>query len=211
MPINGSLREMSLYNLLEILRAGSKSGVLLITSGDQRGMVYFAEGLVMDALLVRDINPEILALGGDALQQMLLWDDAVFTFDQAACIYEDMRSEQPAKISIEQFDQEDRAVSSRSQVLPKVTLDTHFDLVPQPPINGLAKVKLDMVQWRILSHVSPYQTLREICETTGIDTETALVHVTKLLSIGMLKVISEPSAAVPTQLSAHYYMPALVA
>jgi hypothetical protein len=209
MSINGLLRDMSLYNLLELLRAGTRSGVLLITNGDQRGMVYIADGVVMDALLVRDIDPAILAMGGEALRQMLGWDEGVFTFDQVARVESVISSLEPGEVALQY---EDVSQVPRSLELPSVTLDTFLDLVPQPPIGDMREVRLDMVQWRILSHVSPYQNVREICEATGLDAETALRNVMKLLAIGMVKVISpSPSAGVSTLLSSHYYMPALVA
>jgi hypothetical protein len=201
MAVNGSLDEMSLYTLLQILRDGERSGVLSLSRAEERGMVYVANGLVLDVVLIRTREQTVVAMGREALKKLLTWNDASFCFDQVLCLHTlalpepekpGYRSERPLPGAVIPLQSEE------------ITLSTRLDLVPHPPLHACSSVELDMVQWRILSHISPAQSLQMICTTTGIDTETMLQHVRILLSVGMVRIVSTPPRQVSTLLESSY-------
>lgn len=72
--VHGSLREMSLPEVIQIFSNGRKTGRLRITSGQQRGEVHFSEGMVFDATFgaIR---------GADAVYAMLALTDGEFELD----------------------------------------------------------------------------------------------------------------------------------
>jgi response regulator RpfG family c-di-GMP phosphodiesterase len=72
--VHGSLREMSLPEVIQIFSNGRKSGRLRVTSGPRIGEVHFAEGLVFDATYGG-------ARGADAVYAMLALVDGEFELD----------------------------------------------------------------------------------------------------------------------------------
>ncbi|MFO0708447.1 MAG: DUF4388 domain-containing protein [Sandaracinus sp.] len=72
--LSGSLRDMGLTEVVQVLGQGRKSGCLRIVSQHRVGEVYFGEGLVVHALFAQ-------ATGEEAFYQMLLLKDGDFKFD----------------------------------------------------------------------------------------------------------------------------------
>jgi response regulator RpfG family c-di-GMP phosphodiesterase len=72
--VSGSLAEMSLPDLVQILWHGRKSGALRLRRGVESGEVHFAEGLVVNAMWGK-------LRGEDAFYGMLRISDGEFAFD----------------------------------------------------------------------------------------------------------------------------------
>ena len=191
MALEGSLRDMSMVDLFQIFRMGPKSGILLLATGPERGIVYVAEGRPVDAVLVRGSERQVISSGEDAVMLLLQWDDATFTFrhDPAVC-------ERPIRI----FHDSDwlilegmRRRENPLRVLPHecITMDTKLEMatLPSSAENG---VNLDLNQWRILSQIAISQNIREICAKTGMVPEQAIRMVTELVAIGLVSIAQEP-------------------
>src|SRR4051794_12627034 len=80
MALEGCLQDMSLVDLIQIFRMGPKTGVLLLSSGSERGVIYVSAGQLVDAAIVRGPERQVLAVGEEAVLQLLQWEDASFTF-----------------------------------------------------------------------------------------------------------------------------------
>lgn len=74
--LSGSLRDMGLTEVVQVLGQGRKSGCLRLVSQHRMGEIYFAEGLVVHAALAQ-------VVGEEAVYQMLLLKDGDFKFDPA--------------------------------------------------------------------------------------------------------------------------------
>jgi response regulator RpfG family c-di-GMP phosphodiesterase len=72
--VSGSLAEMSLPDLVQILWHGRKSGALRLRRGAEAGEVHFAEGMVVNAMWGK-------LRGEDAFYSMLRISDGEFAFD----------------------------------------------------------------------------------------------------------------------------------
>lgn len=83
--LSGTLANMGVVDLLQVMEAGSKSGIVHLSSdpiksggfvaeGEERGTLFFRDGEVIDARLGRH-------KGLDAVYRMLLWDDGVFEIE----------------------------------------------------------------------------------------------------------------------------------
>src|SRR5688572_8513300 len=53
MALEGNLRDMALADLLQVFWMGSKTGILLLIAGPERGVIYVRDGRLIDAVLVR--------------------------------------------------------------------------------------------------------------------------------------------------------------
>lgn len=74
--MSGSLREMSLPDVVQLLANGRKSGRLEIESGNHRGEMGFSEGMVFEASFGH-------AVGEEAVYTMLMLDDGTFSIDSS--------------------------------------------------------------------------------------------------------------------------------
>lgn len=188
MALEGTLQDMSLSDLFQVFRMGPKTGVLLLTSGDERGVIYVAEGRLVDAVIVHGIGRTLLAGQDEAVIRMMLWDDASFTFSHSPNV-----RERPARMA---HDSEwlvmegMRRRDDPARALPyhTITLDTQLRLSPLPS-SAESGVSLDVNQWRILSQVSSAPNLRTICDATGIAPDQAIRTVAELLSIGLVEIV----------------------
>ncbi len=74
MPLEGSLKEFSLFEVLSLLKVAGKTGKLKVTSRDDRyGEIYLMEGKPVHAVFGK-------VIGEDALQKMIKLRDGYFNF-----------------------------------------------------------------------------------------------------------------------------------
>ena len=207
MALEGTLQDMSLSDLFQIFRLGPKSGVLVLNSGAERGVVYVTEGCLIDAALL-SAGRTVRAAQEEALIQMLLWENASFVFrhDPAVSQRANRISHDSDWIVMEGMRR--RADPARALPYHKLSLDTCLQLSPLP-IRTNSGVSLDMNQWRIVSLVSSNPNLRSICETAGIPHAQAIRTVAELMAIGMLEImIPPPTRPQPRPRPARPLMPA---
>ncbi|NTV62256.1 MAG: DUF4388 domain-containing protein [Oscillochloris sp.] len=188
MALEGTLQDMSLSDLFQVFRMGPKTGILLLTSGVERGIIYVSAGQLIDAVVVQSHDRSVLATQDEAVIRMLLWDDAHFTFRHSPAVSErSLRMGHDSEwLVLEGMRRRDNPASA----LPyhTITLDTQLQLSPLPS-SAESGVSLDVNQWRILSQVSSAPNLRIICDATGIAPEQAIRTVAELLSIGLVEIV----------------------
>jgi len=197
MALEGTLQDMSLSDLFQVFRMGPKTGVLLLSSDGERGIIYVAAGRLADAAVVRYADHTLLAAQEAAVIWMLLWDAAHFTFRHVPTVLD-----RPVRIG---HDSEWlvleglRRRDDPSGALPyhAISLDTQLQLSPLPT-SAESGVSLDVNQWRILSQVSSAPNLRTICDASGIAPDQAIRTVAELLSIGLVEIVPPPLPAAPT-------------
>ncbi|EFO81839.1 hypothetical protein OSCT_0236 [Oscillochloris trichoides DG-6] len=188
MALDGTLRDMSLSDLFQVFRMGPKTGILLLTSDEQRGIIYVAAGQLIDAAIMSAEDRSILASHDEAVIRMLLWDDARFTFRPTQSVLDrplrmEHDSEWLVMESLRRRDDPTKVISYHT-----ITLDTQLQLSPLPS-SAESGVSLDVNQWRILSQVSSAPDLRAICEATGIPPGQAIRTVAELLSVGLVEIV----------------------
>jgi hypothetical protein len=198
MALEGTLQDMSLSDLFQVFRMGPKTGVLLLVAGDERGVIYVAEGRVVDAALVSGVDRSVTAAHEEAILQMLLWDDASFVFrHDPSVLTRPVRVGHDAEwLVMEGMRRRDDP--ARSMPYHTINLDTQLQLSPLPS-SAESGVSLDVNQWRILSQISSSPNLRTICDATGIKPEQAIRTVAELMAIGLVEVVVPP----PTQRPRH--------
>jgi hypothetical protein len=188
MALEGSLHDMSLADLFQIFRLGPKTGVLLLASGPERGVIYVAEGRLIDAALVRGAERQLIGTGEDAILQLLQWEEATFTFRHDSAVLS-----RPARIV---HDSEwlvleglrRRQNPLRALPYQQITMDTQLEMAAVPS-GAESGVNLDLDQWRILSQIAISRDMREICEKTGMDAEKAIRTVTELVAVGLVEIV----------------------
>ncbi|MFV9503231.1 MAG: DUF4388 domain-containing protein [Oscillochloridaceae bacterium umkhey_bin13] len=196
MALEGTLQDMSLSDLFQVFRMGPKTGVLLLIAGNERGVIYVAEGRVIDAALLSSRERTVIASSEEAVIQMMLWDDASFVFKHDPSVL--TRAQRVAHDAEWLVMEGMRRRDDPTRALPyhRITLDTQLQLSPLPS-SAESGVSLDVNQWRILSQVSSSPNLRTICDATGIAPDQAIRTVAELMSIGLIEVVTPPPPPKP--------------
>lgn len=196
MALEGTLQDMSLSDIFQVFRMGPKSGVLLLNKEEERGVIYVAEGRLIDAFIVRGTERSVVSTGDEAVLQMLTWDDAGFVFrHEIATDQRPVRIEHDAEWLILEGMRR-RTDPLRSMPYQTITLDTELQLAALPS-SAESGVSLDVDQWRVLSQVASSQDLRAICDATGINPDKAIRIAAELLSIGLVEIAPPSQPAQP--------------
>jgi hypothetical protein len=188
MALEGSLHDLSLIDLIQIFRIGLKTGVLWLIGGAEHGVVYVRAGCLIDALLVRGPERQVIATADDAVIRLLQWEDATFTFQPDSKV-----NRRPVRmvhdhewLMLEGSRRRERSLQAPPDQV--IALDTCFALSRQPG-GADGAFKLDLEQWRILSQIAVSPSAREICARTGVAPDQALARLAQLLAIGLVEVI----------------------
>jgi Domain of unknown function (DUF4388) len=81
MALKGTLEDLPLTDLFEIFRQDQKSGLLQLVTKTEQGEITLSKGQVIDALLFRVGSHIPLMQGEQALNRLLVWEDASFIFE----------------------------------------------------------------------------------------------------------------------------------
>ena len=188
MALEGNLQDMSLIDLIHIFRMGPKSGVLLLADGSEHGILYVSEGRLIDSVVVRGPEQQVVATAEEAVIQLLQWESATFTFrhDPGAVV------ERPTRIFHDSEWLVLEGIRRRKSPLQgpshqRITMDSQLELASLPN-QAKGGVNLDLTQWRILSQIAVSQNIRDICDNTGLEQNTVIRTVTELVAIGLVEV-----------------------
>ncbi|MGD8440187.1 MAG: DUF4388 domain-containing protein [Holophagae bacterium] len=73
MALQGSLSELSLPDVIQLVSVSGKTGVFEVEHGDEAGRIYLRDGRIVDASVGR-------LRGDNAVYEMAIWSDGDFTF-----------------------------------------------------------------------------------------------------------------------------------
>jgi hypothetical protein len=187
MALEGNLQDLSLIELIQLFRIGVKTGVLWLIGGTEQGAVYVRAGCLIDAVLTRGPERQVIATADDAVIYLLQWEEARFTFQPDSKI-----NRRPVRmihdhewLIQEAARRREHAVQARPE--QAISLDTRFALSRQPGTTGAFRLDLD--QWRILSLVAICPSARALSARSGLTPNQALAGLTQLLVIGLIEVM----------------------
>jgi len=185
MALEGSLHDLSLVDLIQMFHMGLKTGVLLLVGGAERGVVYVCEGHLIDAVLVRGPERQVIATADDAVIRLLEWEDATFTFQPDAKVNRrPARMVHDGKWLVEGIRRRGNGVSPPQ----RITLDTRLALARRP--GGLeGAIELDLEQWRLLNQAALSQSVREICARASVEPDRAIGRLAELVAIGLVEIV----------------------
>lgn len=196
MALEGSLRDMSLVDLIRFLRMRSRSGVLVLTAGAQRGTIYVSVGHIIDAALAHGPERQAGASAEEAVLRMLQWEEGSFSFQHDPGI-----TGRAVHISDDGewlIEEARRRHSNPVRALPPgpITLDTRIELA-ELPASAARGINLDLDQWRILSQVAVSHDVRTICEVMGLAVEQVISILADLAALGLIDISTPPDAVLP--------------
>ena len=175
-PFEGSLRDMSLEDIIHLLQVGNRSGMVTLRSGGKEGYIFARDGRVIDALL-DGMPPQ------RALSQMLLWIDGEFSLEFGDCV-------RPERLGDEVWDcVKDSSYLRKllledSHNLPAVTAPlARLEESPEADLAGDERLLLELLDGR--------RTLIELLDHAPFDPEYVLELVRGLKAKGLIAEVAE--------------------
>jgi DNA-binding response OmpR family regulator len=177
--LRGRLRDMSLPTLIQFVEFERASGVLSLTRGNERGLIYFCAGRIANA--VRGD-----AHGEEAVYRLLTWDDGNFDLErlpEGEAPQASITASNQALL-LEGLRRRDERTRLETQLPP---LETYLKVGPRLRQALQGKRAAPDLQ-RYLKLLDGSRTIRQVVEGSGQDEMKALADLVRLYQRGMLDV-----------------------
>jgi hypothetical protein len=185
MALEGTLRDMPFADLFDIFRAGRRSGRLLVSREEERGLIFVGAGQLLDAVLVTDLDGSNAAFAEEAAARILSWPEASFIFEHDPTVIQ-----RPRRI---ERDASWFFASLARVSHPPITLRSRLrPAMPGHDTSG--PFTLNVEEWRLLSALWLHHTLSMACVELEIDTHSGLHLAQALVRRGLLTVVDEKEA-----------------
>jgi len=153
MAFRGSLAELPLTDILQLVAVSSKTGVLAMTSGEARGEIHVERGQIVHAATA--------GLGGEqAFYELARWSAGEFDFTQDAPVAARTIDLSNTNLLMEAARQIDEW-----KLLAKKIGSTRMVPVFAPRV--AASVSLTALEWSVVSRIDEHRNLEEIAAALG--------------------------------------------
>ncbi len=179
-PLQGSLEDFDITDILELINIGKKDGALKIDSEEHSGIIFFENGVVVD------VSADEYK-GDDAIHRILRWNKGKFFFDPHKRATEKTLNIPIQKLMLEAARQLDEW-KKIEKVIPSVNVVLKLNENPPTEDNEITFTDSD---WSVLAIIDGKKTLKDIAKELAIsEFETAGI-VYNLISGGFVFVGEE--------------------
>jgi len=183
---SGSLGDMGLVDLLQTIDIGKKSGVLYMTSGSQRGAIYFRDGALVDAELGSRLH------GDRAVYRALVWSDGSFEIDFRPVRRQDIIKTSTQGILMEGM----RRMDEWGRMLEQLpALDSVFEVNESELLERLAEIPDEIND--VLKYFDGKNSLMAVVELALGDDLDVLAAISKLYFEGIIIDTGLKSSLIP--------------
>ncbi len=183
---SGSLSDMGLVDLLQTVDIGKKSGVLYMTSGSQRGAIYFRDGALVDAELGSRLR------GDRAVYRALVWSDGSFEIDFRPVRRQDIIKTSTQGILMEGM----RRMDEWGRMLEQLpALDSVFEVNDRELLDRLAEIPDEIND--VLKYFDGKNSLMAVVELATGDDLDVLAAISKLYFEGIIVDTGLKSSLIP--------------
>ncbi|MFW6051101.1 MAG: DUF4388 domain-containing protein [Myxococcota bacterium] len=172
---SGSLSDMGLVDLLQTIDISRKSGVLHLSSGKQRGAIYFQEGRIVHAELGK-------LRGESAVYRVLVWNEGHFDLEfRPVRVDEETIQTSTQGLLMEGM----RRVDEWGRLLEQLPiLESVFDVDDEQLVERLAEIPDEIND--ILKLFDGKRTVMEVVDEVGEDDLGTLTAISKLYFEGLI-------------------------
>ena len=182
----GSLADMGLVDLIQTIDIGKKTGVLYLSSGKQRGAIYFRDGQLVDAELGR-------LRGARAVYRALILSSGSFEIDFRPVRMQDVIKASSQAVLMEGMRRMDEWGRFMEQLPP---LDTIFEVNEEALLERLAEIPDEVNE--ALRYIDGSNSLMGIIESAAsMDDLDVLVAVSKLYFEGIIYDTGRKTSMIP--------------
>lgn len=183
MSFQGSLAELPLPEIVQLVASSAKTGCFHLSNGDARGQVFLAEGRIVHAQ-VED------ATGEEAVYQLALWNRGEFRFESGATTAAQTVRKTNTNLLMEAARRHDEW-----KVLEKKVPST--DLVPEfvIPDSKEGQINLNTIEWLILSKIDGRRSIRAIAAAASMSVFEVCRVLYGLIATDLIRLKDAPKEA----------------
>ncbi|MCU0241509.1 MAG: DUF4388 domain-containing protein [Vicinamibacteria bacterium] len=185
MAFQGSLAELHLPDIIQLISVSGKTGVFHLTDGAHSGQIYLLDGKIIHAQL-EDIA------GEEAVYALAIWNQGEFRFDPGVSTEQRTITKSNTNLLMEAARRLDewRVLSKK---IPSPDLCPEF--VVQDNRDG--QINLNTMEWLILSKIDGRRSIKAIAAAAGLSVFDICKILYGLITTNLLR-LREPGAAPST-------------
>jgi hypothetical protein len=185
MAFQGSLAELHLPDIIQLISVSGKTGVFHLTDGQLRGEIYLNEGKIVHAQLED-------ATGEEAVYALAIWRQGEFRFDPGEPTDRQTITKSNTNLLMEAARRLDewRVLSKK---IPSTDLVPEF--VMQETREG--QINLNTSEWLILSKIDGQRSVKGIAAASGLSVFDAAKMLYGLVAGNLIR-LREPLGGAPT-------------
>ena len=185
MAFQGSLAELHLPDIIQLISVSGKTGVFHLEDGALRGEIYLHDGQIVHAQ-IEDVS------GEEAVYTLAIWRQGEFRFEPGVSSEVRTISKSNTNLLMEAARRLDEW-----RVLSKKVPST--DLVPEFVVqeNREGQINLNTSEWLILSKIDGNRSIREIAVAAGLSVFDAAKILYGLVATGLLRLKPAAGPAPP--------------
>ena len=185
MAFQGSLAELHLPDIIQLVSVSAKTGVFHLADGHLKGQIYLHDGRIVHATL-DDIS------GEEAVYALAIWNQGDFRFEPAPASEIRTISKSNTNLLMEAARRLDewRVLSKK---IPSVELVPEF--VVQETREG--QINLNTSEWLILSKIDGHRSVKAIAQASGLSVFDAAKILYGLIATGLIRLRERPPAPPP--------------
>jgi uncharacterized protein DUF4388 len=185
MAFQGSLTELHLPDIIQLISVSGKTGVFHLTDGPLKGQIYLHDGRIVHAQLED-------AVGEEAVYTLAIWSQGEFKFEPGAATELRTISKSNTNLLMEAARRLDewRVLSKK---VPSVDMIPEFVL--QESREG--QINLNTSEWMILSKIDGHRSIKTIAGTGRLSVFDISKILYGLIATGLIRLreaASEPAA-----------------
>jgi hypothetical protein len=173
--LRGTLAQLPLLDILNLLGNGKKSGCLSLRNGNNLGEIYFQEGEIVHAAVG-------VERGEEAFFSLATWGEGDFSFEPETESPEQTMTS-PLEEILASAMQEVSEWKEIRQVIPDDSLVFRFS-----PTGESDEVSLRSKEWQVLAQIDGARSALEIAELVGLEKKGALQILARLVKDGLVQV-----------------------
>ena len=183
MAFQGSLAELHLPDIIQLVSVSGKTGVFHLVDGPLSGQIYLHEGRIVHAQL-DDVT------GEEAVYALAIWNQGDFKFEPAAPSEVRTISKSNTNLLMEAARRLDEW-----RVLSKKIPST--ELVPEFVVqeNREGQINLNTSEWLILSKIDGQRSVKTIAQASGLSVFDAAKILYGLIATGLIRLRDRAAAA----------------
>jgi Domain of unknown function (DUF4388) len=185
MAFQGSLAELHLPDIIQLISVSGKTGVFNLVDGALRGQIYLHDGKIVHAEL-EDTH------GEEAVYALAIWSQGDFKFEPGIATDQKTITKSNTNLLMEAARRLDEW-----RVLTKKIPST--DMIPEfvQLDNREGQINLNTMEWLILSKIDGNRSIKQIAGTGNLSAFDAAKILYGLIAAGLIKLKDAPKSGAP--------------
>ena len=185
MAFQGSLAELHLPDIIQLVSVSGKTGVFHLVDGHLKGQIYLQEGRIVHATLDE-------VTGEEAVYALAIWNKGDFKFEPAPPSEIKTISKSNTNLLMEAARRLDEWRVLQKKI-PSVEMIPEF--VVQESREG--QINLNTSEWLILSKIDAHRSVKAIAQASGLSVFDASKILYGLIATGLIRLRERPAGPAP--------------